>query len=146
MLRFSFAKFPHTAKVRYKCAFVPSDFSVYVHAHSRGYFSNTTVTRRRQHFLWVMYYSKCFINISYFSRPINLMRMRKQMRKLKPRHRYFAGKHANTWQRQEVNTGGLAKPWWFGLALCTTSHSSAQIHTMRGPGCFPRMWMHRPRY
>lgn len=65
----------------------------------------TTAARRGAHFLRAMHFSECFINIDYFSPPNHLMRMRKQMRKLKPRHRRFAGKHANTWQRQEVSTG-----------------------------------------
>ena len=56
----------------------------------------TTAAWRGAHFPRAMHFSKCFINIDYFSPPNHLMRMRKQMRKLKPRHRRFAGKHANT--------------------------------------------------
>lgn len=107
MLHFSLAKSPHTAylfirqrKEKWKHSFVPKDLvCVCVYRPTPGAASAppcTTAAWRGAHFPRAMHFSKCFINIDYFSPPNHLMRMRKQMRKLKPRHRRFAGKHANT--------------------------------------------------
>lgn len=113
MLHFSLAKFPHTAyssgrgRKNRSIPLCQKTLCVCEQAHARGYFRATVrhCCSERSTFSWVMHFSKCFINIDYFSPPNHLMRMRKRMRKLKHRHRHFAGKLANTWQRQEVSTG-----------------------------------------
>ena len=103
MLHFSLAKFPHTAYSSgrgRKSRSIPlcQKTSVCVYRPTPGAPSVppcATAAQRGAHFPWVMHFSKCFINVDYFSPPNHLMKMRKQMRKLKPRHRHFAGKHAN---------------------------------------------------